>query len=73
MSKQQIIKLRKALLGVHLGTFFFLEGEERGGREEGDNNRFILLFWCERKGFKFNFTNFQSHSPILMLDYDFFI
>lgn len=73
MSKQQIIKLRKALPGVHLDTFFFLEGQERGGREKGDNNGFILLFWCKIKAFKFNFINFRSHSPILRFDYDFLI
>lgn len=37
-----------------------------GRREEGDDNRFILLFCCKGKAFKSNFINFQSHSPILM-------
>lgn len=38
-----------------------------GGREKGDDNRFIFLFFCKGKVFKCNFINFQSHSPILML------
>lgn len=64
MSKQQIIKLRKALLGIHVDKIFFLEGEER---------RVIIIesfsFSGKGKAFKFNFINFQSHSPILIMTF----
>lgn len=55
-------QVKKGFTGS-LYRYNFLFG---GGREEDDDNRFIFLFLCKEKAFKFNFINFQSHSPILM-------